>query len=123
MTIEEEFFKAFGLKPYYLYYVFDLQGRKDEYCFKKEEFIDFVKKDKRYLLLKVEKRTPEITDRKLLEMICILNDLTGRLIELGSADINTLNEEILKICLFYYEVFKLPYKNEFTNKVKALFEE
>ena len=66
---------------------------------------------------------PKITAEKLLEMICILNNLTGRLIELGSADINTLNEEILKICLFYYEVFKLPYKNEFTNKVKALFEE
>lgn len=98
MTIEEDFFKAFGIEKRKHAFLFsELDGSKYYY--------------------------PKITDRKLLELICILNNLTGRLIELCSDDINTLKEEILKICLSNYEVFRLSYKNEFIKQVQKLFEE
>ena len=97
MTIEEEFFKTFGIEKRKHAFLFREPDGSDEYY-------------------------PEITAEKLLELICIFNELTGRLIELNSSNINDLKEEILQVCISNFMAFRLPYKKKFIEQVRKLFE-
>ena len=122
--IEEVFFKTFELKKQIIYLVIDMG--QSHICDKETLLMNkhlFKKKSRRCYVKAVNWVYPEITAEKLLRLICILNDLTGRLTELCSDDINTLKEEILKICLSNFEVFRLSYKKEFLKQVQRLFEE
>lgn len=74
LYIEKQFFEVFEIKPYYKYLLNEYRkGRRIEHLFNKNEFIDFCKTHKEFLLLDVIKRFPCITDEKLLKLICIMN--------------------------------------------------
>lgn len=78
--LEEQFFKVFGIKPIFRYFVqseLPIVGTdhcRPTYDLTKEQFKNFaLSRAKGYKLVKVVKIYPEITDRRLLEMICIWN--------------------------------------------------
>ena len=70
--LEKQFFDTFGIEPYYKYLLIDKTTRyHNEKLLDKTNFIDFVKSEKDYLLLKVVKHYPQITDRHYLEFVRI----------------------------------------------------
>ena len=92
--LEKTFFDTFGIRAYYKYLLIDKTSRcHNEKLFDKTNFIDFVKSSKDYLLLKVIKYHPQITDRILLELICIAH--TSPVITFVSRDVKSLKEEVL----------------------------
>ena len=122
--IEEEFFKTFGIEKQPIYLVMDMGI--SHICDKATVLLNkhlFSRKSRRCYVKSVNWLYPEITAEKLLELICILNDLTGRLIELDSSNIQDLKEEILNMCISNFMLFRLPYKRKFIDKVRKLFEE
>ena len=71
--LEKTFFDMFGIRAYYKYLLIDKTSRcHNEKLFDKQNFIDFIKSGKDYLLLKVIKYHPQITDRILLELMELL---------------------------------------------------
>lgn len=97
MSIEEEFFKTFGIEPKYI------EGENlMEYSYGKLEY-------------------PEITDHILLELICILNKFTGYT-SLLNDNCQDIKEEILKDTLFVYEQLRKSYKLDLKHQVRSLFE-
>lgn len=92
--IERQFFETFGIEP----------STKYDYCWKSEE-----NKDKLY---------PQISDRILLELICILSKYKkdkGSLLEIYNIRLNELKEEILE---------KVIFRNKDLNyQVQSLFKE
>ena len=71
-----------------------------------------------------DNKYPEITDRVLLELICILNDFEG--ISVKATTIEELKEELLKQCIepFEYPIaFEEHYEiDKLYQQVRALFE-
>ena len=111
--LEKTFFDTFGIRAYYKYLLIDKTSRcHNEKLFDKQNFIDFIKSGKDYLLLKVIKYHPQITDRILLELIRLgLNyDFV-----IHSKSKDELKEKLL-ILLIRNDV-------EFKHKVHTLFEE
>lgn len=120
--LEKIFFDTFGIRGHYKYLLIDKTSRcNNEKLFDKTNFIDFIKSDKDYLLLKVIKYYPQITDRILLELICLNN------IYLWETHTNTVNELKNVLLNKYIEHVNLMAdeneKQEYTNQVRALFEE
>lgn len=77
--LEEQFFKVFGIEPIFRYFVqSELPVVGTDHCrptydLTKEQFKNFaLSRAKGYKLVEIVKIYPEITDRRLLEMICIL---------------------------------------------------
>ena len=66
----EKFYKLYDIKLYYKYLVVK---NKKEYLFNKEQLVNFVKQNDDYLLLKVIKYNPKLTDHILLKIICIIS--------------------------------------------------
>lgn len=116
MTIEEEFFKAFGIEKRN-YYHCSMNSNCDFNEFDCSECCHF----------EIEKFDyPEITDRKYLELYCIQKIYLDRYIY--STCVKNLKEELLQVLINYKEIkeaFTQTDKefSEFTNKIKALFEE
>ena len=116
--LEKTFFDMFGIKAHYKYLLIDKTSRcHNEKLFDKTNFIDFVKSGKDYLLLKVIKYHPQITDRMLLELICILTKFYGELVLEQCLDIKDLKEQVLNIFM------RTSYKDDFKYQVHILFEE
>lgn len=137
MTIEEEFFKAFGIEPDCSYlFLIDEKGINEA-----ARTLSLGSKAdlKRFIVNcgrkgRVVKSTnsphiyyPEITDRKLLELICIHNDYVGcNIMELiPKSSIESVKDELL--CkMIYCLADKYLYKNfkeDIKNKVRKLFKE
>ena len=68
-------------------------------------------------------RKPQITDRILLELICILNDYTG--IDVRATKNEELKKELLNHCieLIEYELYNDDDITNFKHQVRTLFEE
>lgn len=116
--LEKTFFDTFGIGAYYKYLLIDKTSRfHNEKLFDKINFIDFIKSGKDYLLLKVIKYHPQITDRILLELICILTKFYGELVLEQFLDIKDLKEQVLNIFI------RTSYKDNFKHQVQSLFEE
>ena len=66
---------------------------------------------------------PQITDRILLELICILNGHTG--IDVRAEEIGALKEELLEHCidLITYELCCIDEIDEVKQQVQSLFKE
>lgn len=64
---------------------------------------------------------PQITDRILLELLCILNKYTGET-KLMKEEYKDIKQEIFGEVLFIYERMRKPYQKELTNQVRKLFE-
>lgn len=120
--LEKTFFDMFGIRPYYKYLLIDKTNRfHNEKLFDKTNFIDFIKSGKDYLLLKVIKYPPQITDHILLELI-FLQPLSIEFKYPRNV------EELKNILLRYYikkiSLFAEPSEAEiFKQQVQALFEE
>lgn len=118
--IKKTFFDTFGIRAYYKYLLIDKTSRyHNEKLFDKTNFIDFVKSGKDYLLLKVIKYYPQITDRILLELICICNSIyingyTNYFMATGKTK-EKLKEEILKKCI--------TLSKDIIQQVRTLFKE
>ena len=131
--IEKQFFDAFGIKPKYTYLVTDIFyiDNAHTYTVTKDDLIDYFESKNcgRYKVIEVYKTHPYITDRILLELICIINQID--LYFYGEYDYFTafsykgLKEEVISKCK------RLVDKNAFSeitgehikNRVRALFEE
>lgn len=117
MTIEEEFFKTFGIE------IQEKSYCSKGYCIRKPSAIKFsdckicrnCEKGHFYIV-------PEITDRILLELICILSQ-DGVVQFTKTEDIKTLKSDFLKTCIDYIslEVVKTDVRNQFVKKVHNLF--
>lgn len=124
--IEKTFFDAFGIRTYYKYLLIDETSRNhNEKLFDKTNFIDFVKSGKDYLLLKVIKYYPEITDHILLELICIANQYEDYPI---STNIKNIQARTLRLLLKVKKYLKDTYShqgwhNGLVRKVRTLFKE
>ena len=97
--LEKTFFDTFGIEAYYKYLLIDKTSRcNNEKLFDKTNFIDFVKSGKDYLLLKVIKYYPKITDRILLELLVIMTRYTD-IID-GFDNVQELKEFVLKELIY-----------------------
>lgn len=117
--LEQEFFKAFGIEPKKQGYCdwqsdcpySDIKCGDDCPCWKYEN----------------ELKYPEITDRKLLKMICILNETACEV--LAAENIEDLKNEILETCIKVYNTPILTsdgdeYDNDaIYDKIQQLFKE
>ena len=113
--LEKTFFDTFGIGAYYKYLLIDKTSRcHNAKLFDKINFIDFIKSGKDYLLLKVIKYHPQITDRILLELICKLSGVCCPHFAFERG-VEELKEAILKLCIYYKEPLKY--------QVRTLFEE
>ena len=82
--LEQEFFKTFGIKPKFRYYIqselpiIGTDRCRPCYDLTKEQFKNFaLSRAKGYKIAEIVKFYPEITDRKLLQLLCIYNDMQG----------------------------------------------
>ena len=120
--LEKTFFDTFGIGAYYKYLLIDKTSRcHNEKLFDKQNFTDFIKSGKDYLLLKVIKYYPQITDRILLELI-FLQPLS---IEFKyPRNIKELKNTLLGYYIEELSLFAEPSEAEiFKQQVQALFRE
>ena len=114
--LEKTFFDTFGIVANYKYLLIDKTSRfHNEKLFDKTNFIDFIKSGKDYLLLRVIKYPPQITDRILLKLICIVLNTFQTFEVYRIMDIDSLKEKILKLSMLA--------KNEVYLEVRTLFDE
>jgi len=102
--IEEEFYKTFDIKPVTLK---DFNYNTLNYGFK--------------TICINEVRYPKITDRILLELICILNDFDDGHYE--SITLDKLKQEVLEDLIYYHNAIGNIANQELRDKVLSLFEE
>ena len=133
--IEEKFYKTFGIEPKYQ----DTCTVEEKYWSNEELANEYGTFDM-YMNAKCGNQEncttecscayqkeiyPTITDRILLELICILNDFEG--ISVKATTIEELKEELLKQCIepFEYPIaFEEHYEfDKLYQQVRALFEE
>ena len=76
--LEKKFFNAFEIKPKYTYLVTDMFYTSDSHSYEvtKNDLIKYFgdKNCGRYKVMEVHKTYPQITDRILLNLICIANE-------------------------------------------------
>lgn len=117
--LEKKFLDTFGIGAYYKYLLIDKTSRfHNEKLFDKTNFIDFIKSGKDYLLLKVIKYHPQITDRILLELLIIMTRHTD-IIE-GFDSVQELKEFVLKDLMYS---LTQPECNIVKHQVRTLFKE
>jgi hypothetical protein len=90
--LEKQFFDTFGIEPKPLFSTRN-GYTKDHYIY------------------------PQITDRILLELICMLTRFYGELVLEQCLDVNDLKEQVLNIFI------RTSYKDNFKHQVRTLFEE
>jgi hypothetical protein len=107
--LEKQFFDTFGIEPHYYC--------ADEYVF--EAMLEYEctegNREKCKTCKKVGKTYPQITDRILLDLICIGTQFFAELVLLTSDNIEDLKEQVLTIYL------KTAYKDKLKHQVQALF--
>lgn len=96
--LEQEFFKVFGIEPYWQYKVH--QFCHFYYCDKKTIIKNaYLFKERKTCKVKEAKRVyPEITDRKLLKLICKAYCL---MFAIQGSSVELLKENILKEFLYW----------------------
>ena len=124
--IFKEFFKAFGIGKRPIYLVMDMG--KSHICNKEMVILNkelFAQKSRRCYVKAVNKVYPEITDRILLELICILNLVTKP--DLGDISYHRLRMTIIEQCIESLKKVdwqnREPSQEEFIQEVRDLFEE
>jgi hypothetical protein len=106
---EERFYKTFEVEPQKLCFNGD--------CVAKDE-IGYDEKICDDRCIYIEREYPEITDRKLLEIICILNSTNGTNCTIyESKNISDLKKEILNECMSISDDIELK------TKIQQLFKE
>ena len=113
MTIEEKFFKTFGIEKKNFYYCSWIEGNCsfDEFecsgcCHHEIYRTDY----------------PEITAEKLLQLICIVDNFTVQsYLKKEPFNLETLKIDVLERCLFLYDCGIS--KDELIQKIRKLFEE
>ena len=105
-NIERQFFDTFGIEP--------KCETRDEYH--KYECYGMVDCDECASAI-----YPQITDRILLELICILNTVT--IPDLADINIGRLKKTILEECIRALTTIETPTKEEFINNIRTLFKE
>lgn len=110
--LEEQFFDTFGIEPHYYC--------ADEYVFEAmlEHECTEGNREKCKTCKKVCKSYPQITDRILLELICILSkyqENRGSILEICEISLDEIKEEILKMLIYRVDGCK--------HQVRTLFEE
>ena len=116
--LEKQFFSTFGIEPHYYC--------DDEYVF--EAMLEYEctegNREKCKTCKKVGKSYPQISDRILLELICLCPDLDDVLFN----DVEELKETLLKVYISIYEHYAttewlLDLADELKKRVRTLFEE
>lgn len=123
--LEKQFFDTFGIKPYFYEYI--IKTNRKEQMLTKEQFINFVKSEQDYLFVIPYKVEVQITDRILLELICILSKMgTGlhTIYTIKAKNTLELKQDVLENCLevLEWDEFK-KYKKGFKQQVQTLFKE
>ena len=111
--IEKQFFEAFGIKPLYL--VPKLASAEWSKDYEKPTYKD--------LSETTTPIYPEITDRILLELMCIFNQAQKRVyssIDILESDIDSLKNSVLKWSIWLNKAYKKGY---FKQQVQALFKD
>ena len=111
--LEKQFFDTFGIEPKYESHACDGWGRTVEVKY----FTDKKEADKFGMVLS-EPKYPTITDRHLLELVCILSKYQkdrGSLLEINEISLNEVKEEILEMLIYRVDGCK--------HQVRALFKE
>ena len=103
--IEKCFFKVFSIKPKRQCYYSDTHCKN--HCNK--DCVNFY----------MEPKYPEITDRVLLELICILNDFDDGHYE--SIILEELKQEVLEDLIYYHNAIGNKANQELRDKVLSLF--
>ena len=116
--LEKQFFDTFGIEPHYYC--------ADEYVF--EAMLEYEctegNRKKCKTCKKVGKSYPQITDRILLELICILNDCGASYLSYRfKRNIDDLKQEILSDLRFSLIGETNADKKKLKHQVQALFEE
>lgn len=116
--IEKEFFDTFGIEPKYETHSCDGWGRTVEIRYFKD------KKDAdKFGMVLSEPKYPQITDKRYLELICVLNNATNRLrssITVYELNIDSLKQQILKKLML---VNKMYSDKHLAGQIQAIFEE
>lgn len=121
--IEKQFFETFGIEPKMLCECSfkNLHDYRIDYgsdvCIRMD---DDIKNpcDSCELAKQIHPLYPKITDRVLLELICVLNDFEG--INVEATTIKGLKEELLKQCI---EPFQFPIAYEEHHEIDKLYEQ
>ena len=104
--IEKQFFETFGIKP-----------RSYLLCTSCWDCIDAQPCEQCHYGKLIEDEYPKITDRILLELICILTKFYGELVLEQCTDVKDLKEQVLNIFI------RTSYKDNFKHQVRTLFDE
>ena len=107
--LEQDFFNVFGIEP-----VSKWHKCKDYSCVCCDEYDNCSKREFIY---------PEITDRKLLEMICIIVQSKALLPIFISENIKNLKDEIIQMTIDAETKFKHNNKIDFKHQMQQLFKE
>lgn len=115
---EKHFFETFGIEPKYAYLVTDTFYTNNSHTFyiTKDDLIDYFegKNCGRYKVIKVYK-IPEITDRILLELICIVLNAYDKLEVYTEYTVEKVKEKTLKQLILA--------QDDVYSQVQALFKE
>lgn len=111
--LEKTFFDTFGIKPkkqcYYWDCPYSTGNIVNDTAMNERDCNSCKNPDKEIY--------PQITDRILLELICILTKFYGELVLEQSTDVKDLKGQILNIFV------RTSYKDNFKHQVRALFED
>lgn len=111
--LEKQFFDTFGIKTKYIYYIKDTSIKSCYYSATKKDILNYFtnKNHRKYKVFNVKIEHPQITDRILLELICILNPFCYP----SGQNIQHLKESVLDWCI--------TFKDDIEQQVQVLFEE
>lgn len=115
--LEKQFFDTFGIKTKYIYYIKDTSTKLCYYSATKKDILDYFtnKNHRKYKVFNVKIEHPQITDRILLELICIANR-EDVYIELVGTDIETMKNNLLENFIYFKRI--IP-----KQQIQELFEE
>ena len=125
--LEKKFFNAFEIKPKYTYLVTDMFYTSDSHSYgvTKNDLIKYFgdKNCGRYKVIEVHKTYPQITDRILLNLICIANEYLDYP---TSTNIKNIQAQTLRILLKAKKYLKDTYShqgchNSLVRKVRKIF--
>lgn len=120
--LEKQFFDTFGIEPRYKSYFCDGWSRIVE-----GKYFTDKKEAEKFGMVIDEPKYPQITDRILLELICILTEWRQYCASdyiIKAINIDILKNDILKDCLYmsnWYEFKKCG--KDINHQVRTLFEE
>ncbi len=114
--LEKTFFDTFGIEP-----------REEKYCLWecKEPSLEHVPCNKECKYQRHDIYYPQITDRILLELICILlSNNSAYMFKLGDWNVEKLKDTVLTTCIKLPDFLEWEDTSEyFKHQVQALFEE